>query len=431
MTQPHEAQGSDGKAELGFDLPAPAKPSRTRLVAAGVVFAGVVGAAFLFGWWPKHRAASNLATETSVAADALLRVEVVTPKVLSSNRAVVLPGSIRPLEETVLYPRANGYVHKWFFDIGDRVKEGQLLAEIETPEIDQQIAQANAELARAQAGVLQSKAQSQYSNQALDRVNKLAPEGVASQQEVDKTAAQRDVDVSSIAVANANVGAMTANLRRLMQLKSFARVTAPFDGTVTARNVERGALVTPGTASPLFSVAQSDTVRVFVQVPQGLAAGVRADLPAKVSVREYPDRVFEGKVARFAGALDPATRTMNTEVRVPNPKGELFAGTYAEVALTLPTPHQVFEVPASALINDADGLRVAVVDAQEQIHQVKVVIERDTGATLEIAIGLTGTERVVKLANPALLEGRKVSVSAAAAPAAPAGSAPAPAGSAK
>lgn len=410
MTQPNEALDQSTKTELGFELPEPARPSRARLFTFAALFAGACGAAFVFGWYPKHKAHAELAGETAVLADALLRVEVVTPKILSSTRAVVLPGSVRPLEETVLYPRASGYVHKWFFDIGDRVKEGQLLAEIDTPEIDQQIAQAQAEVARAKAGVVQSRAQSQYSNQALDRVNKLAPEGVASQQEVDKSSAQRDVDLSNIEVANANVGAQSANLRRLMQLKSFARVTAPFDGTVTSRNVERGALVTPGTASPLFSLAQSDTVRVYVQVPQGLAGGIKADLPAKVNVREYPGRAFDGKVARFAGALDPATRTMNTEVRVPNPKGELLSGTYAEVALTLPTPHQVFEVPASALLNDADGLRVAVVDADDQIHQAKVVIERDLGATLEISVGLTGTERVVKLANPALIEGRKVVV---------------------
>jgi len=323
----------------------------------------------------------------------------------------------------VLYPRASGYVRDWYFDIGDKVKEGALLATIDTPEIDQQLAQANAELARAQASMLQAKAQSQYSVRALERVEKLAPEGVASQQDVDKGVAQKDVDQANIGVASANVEAMRANVRRLMQLKEFARVVAPFDGTVTARNTERGALVTPGNGTPLFSVSQADTVRVFLQVPQNVAPAVKVDVPAKVTVREFPGRTFDGKVAHASGALDPATRTMTTEVRIPNPKGELMAGVYAQVEMTLPIPHQVFEIPASALLNDAQGLRVATIDGNDTIHLVRVTIERDAGTTLELATGLSGGERIVKLANASLTEGRKVAVVQSAAPAAPAASA--------
>jgi RND family efflux transporter MFP subunit len=185
---------------------------------------------------------------------------------------------------------------------------------------------------------------------------------------------------------------------------------APFAGTVTARSVERGALVSAGNGTPLFKVAALDPVRVFIQAPQDVAPSIRAGAAAKVTVREFPGRIFEGKVARAAGALDPTTRTMTTEVRVPNPKGELLPGVYAQVALALPVPHKTYEIPATALMNDAAGLRVAIVDVTGAIRLVPVTIERDTGATFLIASGLDGTERVVKLAGPELTDGRKVDV---------------------
>ena len=197
---------------------------------------------------------------------------------------------------------------------------------------------------------------------------------------------------------------------RLGQLKSFARVTAPFGGTITQRTIETGSLVTAGNATPLYKIAAMDPARVFVQVPQDVAVGVRADVPATVTLREYPGHKFEGKVTRAAGELDPASRTMNTEVRVPNPKGELIAGMYAQVALTLPSSHRVFAVPATALLNDAKGSRVVVVDAESKVHLVPVVVERDTGSSIEIASGIDGGTRVVKLASSELSEGKIVEV---------------------
>jgi len=201
-----------------------------------------------------------------------------------------------------------------------------------------------------------------------------------------------------------------ANIRRLLQLKSFARVVAPFAGTVTARNVERGSLVSAGNATPLFKVAILDPVRVFVQVPQDAASGVKNGLEAKVNVREYPGRAFEGKVARSAGALDQNTRTMLVEVRVPNPKNELLAGMYAEVSLTLPSSHRVLEVPATALLNDAKGLRVALVEPDNTLRLVPVTVERDTGATVLIASGVTADARVVKLSSADMVDGKRVDV---------------------
>ncbi len=400
----------DDKHGLGFSLPPPARLTMTRALSIGALVVVVLGGAFTATYLPKRRARASLEESTKISEHALMRVEVVSPKLAASDHAISLPGSVQPLEETIVYSRANGYVQRWLVDIGDKVKEGQLLAELDTPELDQEGLQARAQLAQAEAGVLQAKANRDFSNNNLDRYKRLAPAGVASQQELDQKEAQAKVDDANVTVALANVGAQQANIQRLSRLKSFARVVAPFAGSITSRTIERGALVTSGNATPMFKIAATDPVRVFVQVPQDVAPSIRADVNAKVTIREYAGHVFDGRVARSAGALDPASRTMNTEVRVPNPKGELLAGMYAEVSLTLPSPHRVFEVPATALMNDAKGLRVAVVGADDKVRLVAVVLERDTGSTLQISSGLAGDERVVKLASVELFDGKSVDV---------------------
>lgn len=404
----HEKQAQASADDLGFDLPPPAKLSPTRAVAFAAIFVAILAAAFLVAWLPKRHAQHELATATKSAEAAAPRVQVVVPKVKSSDRSMALPGSVQPLEETVVYPRSSGYVSKWTADMGDKVEGGALLAEIDTPEIDQQLEQARAQLAQAQAGLVQSTANRDYSTTTLDRYKKLTPQGVASQQELDQKQAQSLVDEANVKVAHSNIEAQQANVRRLVQMKSWGRITAPFAGTVNARMIERGALVSPTTA--LFKISATDPVRVFVQVPQDVAPSVRTDVGAKVSVREYAGRTFDGKVARSAGALDPGTRTMNTEVRVPNPKGELLGGMYAQVALTLPSPHRVYELPATAVMTDAKGIRVAVVGSDDKIKLVAVVIERDNGPTIEVSAGLNEGDRVVKLASAELVDGKSVEI---------------------
>jgi membrane fusion protein (multidrug efflux system) len=403
----------DPKDDLGFALPEPARLSPTRAIAIGAVVLTVLAGGFIVGWLPRHRDKIALEAETKDAEVAMPRVVVFTPKVMTSDRALMLPGSVQPLEETVVYPRASGYVRKWLVDIGDKVAEGAVLAEIDTPELDQQLAQARAQLAQAEAGLVQAQASSAYSKTNAERYEKLAPAGVASQQELDKEKAQATVNEANVTVAKANVTAQKANIERLAQMKQFAHVTAPFAGTITSRTIDRGALVSAGNTTPLFKLAATDPVRVFVQVPQDAATGIKIGAAARVTVREFAGRTFEGQIAHSAGALDSATRTMTTEVRVPNPNGEILSGMYAQVALTLPTPHRVLEIPATALVNDAKGVRVATVSSAGTIHLVPVVVERDTGATIEIASGLDGTERVVKLASVELVEGRAVEVAKA------------------
>lgn len=395
---------------MGFALPAPATLSPARAIAVVVVVLVLLGAAFLIVYLPRRHAQAALVAGTDESAHSAIRVNVVTPKVMTSDRALLLPGTVTPLQSTVIYSRADGYLKKWYVDIGDKVKEGQLLAEIETPEIDQQLAQGRAQLVQAQASVLQAAATRDFSKANLARYETLTGQGLASKEDLDQRRAQAAVDDANLGVAHANVEAMQANINRLQQLIGFGRVTAPFAGTITSRSVDVGALVTAGNATPLFNLVAMDPARIFIQVPQDVAPSVRADVPADVTVREYPGRIFHGSVARAAGALDPESRTMNTEVRAANPDGALFAGMYAEVSLTLPSPHQVYEVPATALFNDAKGLRLAIVDNDGKVKLVKVVMERDAGSTVQISAGLNGSERVVKLANAGISDGTVVDV---------------------
>jgi len=297
--------------ELGFDLPPPAAISRTRVLLLGLLGAGVLATAFVVGYLPRRADRAALVEANQVAGVALMTVDVVPPKASSSDRALSLPGSVQPLEETVVYARASGYVRKWYADIGDKVTDGQLLAELDTPELDQELDQARAQLLQAQATLVQSKANRGLSQTNLQRYVKLAPSGVVSQADLDQRQAMAEVDEANVSVAQASIAAQQANMRRLTQLKSFARVTAPFGGTVTQRTVEVGSLVTSGNGQPMYKVAAMDPARVFVQVPQDVAGTVRAGVPAGVSLREYPGRVFGGTVARAAGELDPTTRTMN------------------------------------------------------------------------------------------------------------------------
>lgn len=405
----------DAADDLGFDLPPPTSVSPARAIVIGVVVLAVVGGAFAAAWLPKRRAQKELAAETKSGADAVTKVQVVAPTVRTSDRSMVLPGSVQAQQETIIHPRSSGYVRKWLVDIGDKVEAGAALAEIDQPDVDQQLDQARAQLAQSKAALGQASANRDYSTDTLSRYEKLAPQGVASQQELDQYKARSKVDEANVNVAKAAIEAQEANVRRLTQQKSWGRVTAPFAGRISARTTEVGDLVSP--TSSLFKLSATETVRVFVQIPQDVAPSVKSEMAAQVSVREFPGRTFDGKVARSAGALDAASRTMNTEVRVPNSKGELLSGMYAQVAITLPSPHRVYELPATAVMNDAKGLRVATVGPDNRVHLVPIVIERDTGPTIEIATGISEKDRVVKLASPTLVEGAEVSIVESAAPA--------------
>ena len=405
-------------AELGFALPEPAKLSRGRAVTITVVTLLVAGAAFLLAFRPRSAARAELEARAQQAGKAAPRLTVVAPKLVSSERAVRIPGSIQPLEEAVIHARANGYVARWLVDLGDKVKADQVLAEIEVPELNQELSQARAALAKAQASKAQAEAQKSLATSVFDRTGKLVSAGVATQQELEQTQAQSAVGDANVNLAQAGIEAERANIRRLSDLQQFSKVTAPFAGTITARSIDRGSLVTAGSTT-LFRLAATETVRVFVQLPQDVATNVVVGGPARVMVREFTGRSFDGTIARTAGALDPVTRTLNTEIRVPNLDGKLLAGMYAEVALSLSAPRQVYEIPATALLNDAQGLRVALVQPNNTLHLQPIGIERDLGATLQVSSGLNGGERLVQIVGAELTEGQRVEpVAAKAGPAA-------------
>lgn len=395
-------------ADLGFALPEPAKLSRGRALTLSAVAVLVLGGAFVLAQRPRSAARAEIEAQAQQTASAVPRLTVVPPKLVSSDRSIKMPASIQPLEEAVIYARANGYIGRWLVDLGDKVKADQLLAEVEVPELNQELSQGRAALAKARANKLQAEAGKSLATSKFDRTGKLVSAGVGTQQELEQAQAESAVGDANVHLAQAGIESELANIRRLSDLQQFSKVTAPFAGTITARMIDRGSLVTAGNATPLFRLAATDTVRVFVQLPQDVASGVFVGAPAKVTVRELTGRVFEGKVARTAGALDPATRTLNTEIRLPNEDGKLLAGMYAEVALNLSAPRQVYEIPATALLTDAQGLRVALVQPNNTVHLQPVSIERDLGPTLQVSNGLTGNERLVQIAGAELTEGQKV-----------------------
>ena len=394
--------------DLDFPLPPVPEVSRRRQVIAGAALIGALAVLFVLGLLPRLRQHSVARAEAAERTGPP-RVQAQKPARAPGSHSLTLPASVQPLQETDVHPRASGYVRRWLVDIGDRVKAGQLLVEIDTPEVDQQLAQSRATLGQREAAVTQANASSMLARSMLARSQSLLPGGFASKQELDQREAEAAVGAANVQAAQAAVDAQRADLRRLQQLKSFARVTAPFAGLVTARWVELGALVT-GT-SRLFSVAATDPVRVFVKIPQSLSPGVRAGLAAHVSVHEFPGRSFEGRVTRTSGALDMASRTLNTEVLVPNTQGLLLAGMYAQVTLDLPESRGVLLVPAGAILSRAGGPQVAVVDAASKIHLLPVSISRDDGAQIEIDSGLTGDEEIVVNPGARIEEGLQVSLS--------------------
>jgi RND family efflux transporter MFP subunit len=403
----------DAPEDLGFPLPPPARASRVGVLA---VVAIVVGGAFTFGYLRKKEARG----EVPKSEAGVTRVEVITPKPLANDKPLALPGTVRALEETQIFPRVTGYVRTWNVDLGDKVKAGQVLAEIDAPDLVSQLSQARAQAAAAHATVKQASAQRDYSESTSTRYTTLADQQLVAKAQVEETQAKAKTDAANLTSAQSNAAAQEANVRRLAELQGFTRVIAPFAGTVTQRAIERGALVRDGqTGTPLFTIVATDPVRVFIDVPQSVAMNIKPGTDATVTAREFPGRTFAGKVTRSAGALDPQLHTMITEVQIPNPDGTLLPGMYVQAQLAFQTPRNVLEVPATALYNDANGTRLATVDASNKIHFVKIEIERDTGATLQIAAGITVTDRVLKIATPTLAEGDTVEVAPPPAPATP------------
>ncbi len=353
-------------------------------------------------------------------------VTVIHPQAGEASSILQLPGNIQPLLSADVYARADGYIERRNVDIGSKVSRGQVLAVISSPEVDQQLLQARATVAQSEATLQQAKAALEQSkaNAELARLTKerdlpLGQEHAISQQIVDEAVQAHNARVADVAAAEANITAAEAtvkanraNVSRLEQMQGFEQLVAPFDGIVTARNVERGDLVNMGNAAaskPLFSIAQSSTLRIQIDVPQSEAVNIQQGQKASVIVRERLGREYTGTVARSANALDSAARTMLTEVQVDNRDGSLLPGMYAQVQFTLAEQRRSLIIPTSSLVIDQKGMRVVTLQ-DRKIHFAPVVIGKDMGNQVEILSGISGTDALVASPSDLLNEGQEVAV---------------------
>ncbi len=364
----------------------------------GVTIAFIlVAAVFISGVWSRVSARKTLNAETAQVA--LTAVSVVTPQQTAPAEEIVLPGNVQPFITSPIYARTSGYLRKWTVDIGAHVKKGQLLAVIETPEVDQQLQQSLSNLNTAKA------------NLALAETTKNRYEGMIRSNAVS----QQDVD-NAVGTYNANkaiVEANQANVKQLEALQSFEKIYAPFDGVVTARNTDIGDLINSGSAggvkTDLFHIAQPGTLRVYVNVPEEYSQGIKVGMTADLSLAEFPGRKFQGKLVRTAEAINMTTRTLLIEIDVNNPAGELLTGSYAEVHLKVPTQASTLLLPVNTLIFRSQGLRVGVVK-DGKVELAAVTPGRDSGNQIEIVSGIKPDDQVIINPPDSIVSGQRVQI---------------------
>jgi RND family efflux transporter MFP subunit len=392
----HQAQ--PGAEEM---LPHDSRPRRGLGIAAFLVLGGaaiVLGVVVYSGIHSRVTAQENLKVATDQAA--ILTVNVEHPKLDAPTLEIVLPGNTQPFIDSPIYARTNGYLRRWYFDIGSRVKKGQLLAEIDAPEIDQQLQQARAELQGARGNLDLAKT-------TAERLQSLVKTGSVSQQETDTA-------LGDLKAKQSSVESNSANVRRLEQLQSFEKVYVPFDGVITSRSTDIGALIDAGANAPgkeLFHLAAIDKLRVFVAVPEAHSRAARPGATANLTLVEFPGETFHGTLVRNANAIDPAARTLLVEVDVSNRGGKLLPGAYVQVHLKLPAQIRSVTVPGNTLLFRAEGLRVAVV-RDGKVELVPVTIGRDYGNSVEIVAGLDQADQVILDPPDSLLSGTAVQVAA-------------------
>ncbi len=408
-------------AQQKHEVAKPPHPTRTGLWLLAFAIIVAIVAAFAFGYIPRLRRESLIGAESREQGETLPSVSVVSAVRSASQSELVLPGNIQAITEAPILARADGYIKKRYVDIGDRVTEGQLLAELEAPELDQQVRQAKANLEQAQAALEQSsasyaqgKANTELAEVTAKRYNNLSSKGVISRQDNDQFRAQYDAQVANlqalekaIAAARSSVASAEANVSRLEDVQSYKMVKAPFSGVITVRNVDTGALVSTGNTL-LFRIAQTDTLRVYVNVPQAYASTVRVGQTAQLTLADQPGRRFSGKVTRTANALDPASRTLLTEVQLANPNGALMPGGYTTVDLSSARTDLPLLIPSGALVVRADGTQVAQVRTDHTVHFQHIAVGRDYGDRMEVTSGLQDGDSVIVNPSDSVREGVKV-----------------------
>ncbi len=390
------AAGNHGEAQV----------SRGSLLTVAVVLAIITAAVAIFGIVERKHAHAELTHYTNETAAPT--VSLAHPVFEKNATEIVLPGNMQAYTLAPIYARTTGYVKAWYHDIGSHVRKGELLAVIETPELDQQLAQAKADLATAQSNAGLAKV-------TADRYQGLIGQNAVSQQDTDNA-------VQTLEARNTEVTSAQANVRRLEELQSFERIEAPFGGVITARNLDIGQLIsaagstnTPGAGTvsgskEVFDISAIQTLRVFINVPQVNAPDAKAGVTATLTLPQFPAQTFHGKLVRTSDAVDPATRTLLAEVDVDNRTGELLPGSYTEVHLKVTNAAPALIVPISALILEADGLHVGIVDSTQHAHIVRVTPGRDFGATMEILGGLQPGQPVIANPPDSLTDGEQVRV---------------------
>jgi RND family efflux transporter MFP subunit len=369
----------------------------------------LVGGGVAFGMWRHAAAEAEVNTTSEQRRSVIPAVRVAAVRANDGMMAARLPGSTEAFEVAAIIARITGYVAKRHVDIGDHVTAGQLLAEISAQELDHQIAQAQATLTQNHAALNQAQANREIASVTWDRDSKLLDKGWVTKQQGDTERLNLQARDAGVVVAQANIRAQQAQLEVLLQHKSYQRVVAPFDGVVTQRNIDNGSLVQADAAGgmPMFTVMHSDVIRIQLYVPQDQAFGLQKGVGAIVRVPEMPGVEFRGTVARVASALQPGTRTLQTEIDVPNKEGMLTPGTYCEVELQIPRKTMSLIVPAEAVIFNRNGLSAAVVE-NGIVHLRKLTVVRDRGTTLEVSAGVADGDQVILNPPVDISEGRTV-----------------------
>lgn len=386
--------------------------SATTFAMVVVMTLSSVIALFFSGWIPRQHQTELLESESQRIKGALPVVRVIKPRPASAIAEVMLPGDVQAMEEITIYPRTTGYVKQWFADIGDEVKEGELLMEIDTPEVKAQLQQSEAALAESRASLERARATAHLARVTTDRLRGLVGKKTISQQELDDSESDLAVALANIQLSEATIEANKASVQHMRELLSFSLIHSPFAGTVTARNVDTGKLVTAGNGAgqSLFQLARTNRVRVFVNVPQFFAPGVTKDLKAEILSREMPGRVFEGTVTRTARAIDPLTRTLLTEIQAPNEDHVLLTGSYVQVRMEVERPTPPLLIPAAALVFNAAGTQVAVVGPDQRIRLRAVEVAGDFGRDVGIATGIAADENVVVNPGDRMSDGLAVEI---------------------
>jgi multidrug efflux pump subunit AcrA (membrane-fusion protein) len=428
--------------------------NRLKIILLGLIGLLFVAGLLIAGILPRLERQKKITAAARSVEDGPPVVTVITAQQAPAASDLKLPGDVEAMQTAAISAQTSGYLLRWYADIGDRVKAGQLLAEIDTPEVDQELQQARATLVQTRAGLSQADANLQqaitnmeFARVSYERWNYLSKQHVVSDQDRDQTqaaykAAKATVEAmrANIDAAKATIGANEANVRRLLYLQGFKRVLAPFAGIITARNVEVGSLINAGTgygsssstgANPsgatipgsgttqmstgapaagggLFQIARIDTLRIYISVPQTYASSIKPGQKTSIQIREFPQQTFSGRVARTASALDPSSRTLLTEVHIPNHDSRLLPGMYATVQFSVEMAEPPVRIPATALVVNAEGPQVVTVTGEQRAHYQKVVIGRDYGDELDLISGLKPGATIIVNVADGLAEGALV-----------------------